>query len=296
MDYMLGLSAEPINNTISPLLKGVGMIRSEYPCRLIEEHIALPSCRAYVADYVSNICKIFYPMEVWYRTTEFITPEVNVLMGADDEIVEEKNYMLGLRGVRRGLRYKETFRLELENISNIAKEYDNLHVLFPYIKDPEELEVCIELLEKAGYPNRYGIMAEIPSSIFLLDEFIDLEISNITIGVNDLTMLTLGAYRGSDYHDPTHPAIVKIIKEVLSKGKKKGIPVTVAGIVNKKLCDICENIGVDRVVVNYDLLPDVLGLSEDCLEHINQVSKIKEKAKAKRTLMEENKWREKLGL
>jgi len=38
-------------------------------------------------------------------------------------------------------------------------------------------------------------MAEIPSNVILLDQFIDIGIDGISIGSNDLTMLTLGLDR-----------------------------------------------------------------------------------------------------
>ena len=281
MNYLLGLHGEHLEDRIDEQIKGVGMIRSEYLCRKIEEYFTLETCRNSVKSYVSQICEIFTPSEVWYRTSELITPEVNVLRGAD-YIIEEKYYTLGLRGTRRGLAFPDTFALELSNISKVAKQYSNLNVLFPYIKDAFELEQCIDLLNKFGFKNKFGIMAEIPSAIITIDDFIGLGISNITVGVNDLTTLVLGTYRDSEYHNCTHPAVIRLIEYLVNKASGKNIEVNVAGNVNKELCHICENIGVDNFIVNYPLLPDILGIDNTRLSDIHLLKDIKALTKQRR--------------
>ena len=281
MKYLLGLHAEPITDRIDSRLCGVGMIRSEYLCRYIEEYFTLKSCQNYVSDYVKNVCDVFSGSEVWYRTSELIVPEVNVLRGAD-HILDEKHYILGLRGVRRGLRYPDTFQIELNTIAEIAKEKDNLNILFPFIKDSDELKACIRLLNTVKFKNQFGIMAEIPSVIINIDEFIDLGITNITVGVNDLTTFVLGTYRESAYHDCTHKAVILLIEQLVKKVGEKNVKVNVAGNVNKKLCHICEQIGVDNFIVNYPLLPEVLDIPENELPHINLLKEIKQLTKSRR--------------
>lgn len=281
MNYLLGLHAEPITDRIDSRLAGVGMIRSEYLCRSIEEYFPLKSCCDFVQTYVSNICDIFSEQDVWYRTAELIVPEVNILKGAD-HILDEKHYILGLRGTRRGVKFQDTFRLELDNIANIAKLKSNLNVLFPYIKDADELEICLDLLSEVGFPNKYGIMAEIPSAVIGIEDFLSLGISNITIGVNDLTTLVLGTYRGSDYHNCTHPSIIRLIEYIVNKAKNRNVQVNVAGNVTGELCRICEELGVDNFIVNYPLLPEILGVSAEKLPYINQLKEIKALTKMRR--------------
>lgn len=275
MNYKLGLSAEPISNTISELLTGVGMIRSEYLCRFSKEYITTEKCREYIRNYVSSICKLFYPNEVWYRTTEMLVPEINSLKGAD-AIFEEKHYLLGSRGIRRGLRFPDTFILELNNLKEIANSYDNLHVLFPYINDPKELELSLNILNKIKFPGKYGIMAEIPSAILILEKFASMGISNITIGVNDLTSLTLGVSRSS-YLDHTHPAVLKLIEMANEVGKKFNIPVSVGGYVSKKLDIACQDIGVDSFIVHYKDLPQILAISKTDLEYLKFSNELEDK-------------------
>ncbi len=292
MKYRLGLSAEPIENKIDNKLEGVGMIRAEYLCRQIEEYFTLKSCRTYVKNYVENICKIFYPLEVWYRTSELVAPEINVLRGAD-HIIEENHYTFGLRGVRRGVRYPDTFLLELQNITEVWKKYKNLGILLPYIYDPSELEQCLELFSKVGYKGKYGIMAEIPSAVLLLEDFISLGISNITIGVNDLTSLTLGTYRNSSNFTHVHPSVLKQIEIATNLGLKYKVPVSVGGYVTEKLKEICINLGVDWFIVHYTELPSIFRISKSSLPYLNVLCDIKKLTKAKIQERVVSNWREK---
>ncbi len=281
MKFRLGLNAEKISDRIDPRLDGVGMIRGEYPCRLIDEYFTLESCREYLYNYIESICKVYNNKEVWYRNADFIVQEVNVLKGAD-RILDENDYILGLRGIRRGIRYIDVFKLELEIITQLSKKYSNLNILFSFIKDTEELQKCIDVLKELGFENKYGIMAEIPSVIIDIENFIDMGISNITIGVNDLTTLVLGTYRTSGFHDCNHEAVLKCIERCVKVTRGTNISVSVGGYVNRDLLNNCKKIGVDYFIVTYPLLNEILNVPLKKLEYINQLDEIKRKTKGQR--------------
>lgn len=281
MKYQIGLTAESCDSIIDEKITGVGMIRGEYLCRILGEYYTLDSCRKYVYDYIEKICEVYKGKDVWYRNADFIVEEVNVLRGCDI-FLNDNVSILGLRGTRRGLKYEDVFKMELEIIAELSQKHNNLHVLFSYIKDVDELDRCLSLLKELNFKNKFGIMAEIPSVIFSLEDFLSREISNITIGVNDLTSLVLGTYRGTEYHNCNHPAILRCIKECVEKTRNKPISVSVGGIVNKELMKNCENIGVDNFIVNYPLLNEVLDISLDNLPDINLLSEIKQKTKKER--------------
>ena len=295
MNNLLGLSAEPITDRVHPSLQGVGMIRSEYLYRAREEYITMKSCSEFVYNYVCNVCKLFYPSQVWYRTSEFVVPEANVLAGVEEKL-PEKHYILGLRGIRRGLKYKDSLHAELQLVSDVAKKYDNLNILFSYIKDPQELDECKQMLKQIEFPNKFGIMVEIPSVIVLLDEFIERGVSNLTIGLNDLSMMVLGAYRGSEYHQLTHSSIEKLIEYVNFKAKESGIPLSVGGYLNNRVYDMCKRIGVDNAIINYNLLPDVFSDRPEKYPYLSTVSDIKRLTKMRISAVEESEWRKKLNV
>ncbi len=280
MQYRLGLSAEPLDSTLDPRLLGVGLLRSEYLCRQIEEYVTLPTCRNHIGDYLRKVCSVFQPYEVWYRNTDLIVPEVNVLKGAD-HVFEEKHYINGLRGLRRAIKYPDAFQLELETVAEVAQEFNNLRMLFSFVYDPSEARKGIDYLRRAGYKGECGVMVEVPSAVVLLEEFAALNVSNFTVGVNDLTSLTLGTYRGSDYHDPCHPSILRSIQRAVEVGRKHRIPVSVAGYVTKRLALLCEEIGVDWFIVHYSDLPKVLDVAPAFLPHLNELAAIKKLTKSR---------------
>lgn len=278
MKYRIALNGETPPDLPEERFDGVGMIRGEYILRKIGKYITTHDAKHTLYAYVESVCQKYNKQEVWYRTTEFVTPEINVLEGVD-AIFEEKHYILGMRGVRRGLKFKETFKEELRLISDLSTKYSNLNILIPYIKDPDELKEVISLLNDLNYKGKYGIMLEIPSVYLLLKEFSELNVSNITIGINDLTMLTLGTFRGSEYHDPTHPAILKIIRDTACFGKESGIEVNVAGYISDKLMRIIENEELDHIILHYKDIPDLLALPETDFPETELLKQIKNKTK-----------------
>lgn len=285
MRYKIGLNAERKDIKIDQRLEGVGMIRSEYPCRLIEEYFTLSSCQKYMYNYLDFVCNTYKPFDVWYRNADFIVQEINVLKGVD-RYLDESNYMMGLRGVRRGLKYQDTFNTELKIVSTLSQKQKNLNLLFSFIKDPTELEQILKLLNVLGFKNKLGIMVEIPSAIIMLDEFIKLGVSNITIGVNDLTSFVLGADRNSKYHDCNHPAILRLIQYCCDIAHTHGIEVSVGGILNKELIENCDKIGVNWMVVNYSQLPELLDIPAEKFGDYAQLGTIKKLTKSKRNELE----------
>jgi len=179
-------------------------------------------------------------------------------------------------------RYIDVFKLELEIITQLSKIYSNLNILFSFIKDTEELQKCIDVLKELGFENKYGIMAEIPSVIIDIENFIDMGISNITIGVNDLTTLVLGTYRTSGFHDCNHEAVLKCIERCVKVTRGTNISVSVGGYVNRDLLNNCKKIGVDYFIVTYPLLNEILNVPLKKLEYINQLDEIKRKTKRQR--------------
>ncbi len=279
MLYMIALNGERPPE-LGDFVKGVGMIRSEYLMRNIESYITMKRTKEYIEEYITKVCKFYKEKPVWYRTSELVTPEVNVLQGAD-MIFEEKHYILGMRGIRRGLRLKETFNEELQVISKLSQKYNNLNILLPYIKDVDELDKVLSMLKENHFLGKCGIMLEIPSVFIMLKEFLKREISNITIGVNDLTMLTLGTFRGSEYHDLCHPAIMKIIRETTDIVKKSSgdVEVNVAGYISESFVEAVKDIAINHLVVHYKDMPEVCNLSGTLFPDIGFVPNVKKLTK-----------------
>merc|ERR1719454_886844 len=87
-----------------------------------------------------------------------------------------------------------------------------------------------EILEKNGLKRgedglKVNMMAELPSNVFLADEFLDY-FDGFSIGSNDLTQLTLGLDRDSglvaQYFDERNPAVMKGLETLIKAAKAKG--------------------------------------------------------------------------
>jgi phosphoenolpyruvate-protein kinase (PTS system EI component) len=278
--YVLGLSSEPINKIPAPCFNEVGLIRSEYLCKYRREYITQPSCQKYITEYVTHLCKLFYPNDIWYRTTDFIDPELNLLKGSTS-FINEKYYLMGLRGIRRGMANKKDFLLELNTIIEIAKNFSNLNILFPFIKDAYELEVCLGILNKLKYNNKYGIMLEIPSIVYLLQDMLSLGVSNVTMGMNDLTTFILGSHRSSDYFNNNNPAVLNYIYKISNsiKNSKNNCISAIAGNLNTNLIKFAIKSNIDKIVIHYHDIPRLIGGDFDDLKYTNRVHDIQKSFK-----------------
>ena len=208
-------------------------------------------------------------------------------MGADDIFIE-KWHFIGTKGVRRHLNHIETFTQECLIIKEVYEKYKNLGVIIPYIKDIEEYKKIKSIIRRVGYEGKIGMMAEIPSILFELENFVKEGVDNITIGLNDLTSLLLGTYRESNYYDKRHPAIEKAVMYTQNTCKANKIPFSIAGYLNKEDIDFYKNLGVERITVNYSNLPELNKKFND-LPQLDLLSKIKENTKRRRNLMEKKK-------
>src|SRR5690606_1958488 len=98
----------------------------------------------------------------------------------------------------------KVFALELEAIKIVRekKEYTNLNVMLPFVRTVNELKQVKSVLFAHGLRRstlfKIYMMVEIPSNVILIDDFISEGIDGISIGSNDLTMLTLGVDRDNE--------------------------------------------------------------------------------------------------
>jgi pyruvate,water dikinase len=76
-------------------------------------------------------------------------------------------------------------------------------------------------------------MAEVPSILFLLPEYIKAGVAGISIGTNDLTQLLLGIDREQGklgrIFDESHPAVMGAISQLIKMSQAGGIPCSICG-------------------------------------------------------------------
>ncbi len=111
-----------------------------------------------------------------------------------------------------------------------------------------------------AWPIETGIMVEIPSAA-LLSRVLAQEVDFFSIGTNDLTQYTLAAERGnpllSDMADALHPAVLRLIAEVVeaahAAGKWVGVCGELAG--NPLAVPVLIGLGVDELSLNPGGIP-----------------------------------------
>ena len=290
MKYMLGLNSENLDedDIVFSMFDGVGMIRGENLCIRKLQYFSIKEFREYVTNYLEKIAKQFEGKPVWYRTADLVPHQINILEGASEKN-EEKQFLIGTRGIRRNLENKETFLNELSCFVNASKNNNNLGILIPFISKVEEMQIVINLLRnKFKYNGKIGMMLETPASIIRLDEFKELDIDNYTLGLNDLTTLILGADREKEEFYSMHDKSVKdIVKYSIDKVHSFGKEITAAGYLDKDVVNYCKEFGVDNCNIHYNLIPKIFDNIPNPEKFVTQYRIMKEIYKKKKKEQQE---------
>jgi len=225
---------------------GIGLLRAEFMMANIGIHpkhiIAQGKQKEFINQLAKDLlkfCKSFSPRPVVYRATDFKTNEYRHLKWGKLYEPEESNPMLGFRGASRYISSPDVFNMELEAIKLVRNKYGykNIWLMIPFVRTVQELTQVKKIVTDAGLirsPSfKFLMMTEIPSNVILLDKFIDVGIDGISIGSNDLTMLTLGLDRDNGEvaksFNEMDPAVLWSLKRLVTKAKKRGIMCSICG-------------------------------------------------------------------
>ena len=255
---------------------GVGLLRAEFIIARLGEHprnfINTGRQDEYVhrlSEGMRKIASAFDPRPVIYRATDFKSNEYANLSGGDLYEPDEENPMIGYRGAARYIREPDLFELELRALELVREDHPNLNLMIPFVRTPAEMRQVARqvqdygLQRNAAAPGGFQLwmMVEVPSNVWLLDEFIDCGIDGVSIGSNDLTQLTLGIDRDSerfaDSFDERNPAVLKSIEHVITTAKRRGITVSVCGQGPSEHPDLAQRL-VDWGITSISVTPDVI--------------------------------------
>jgi len=156
--------------------------------------------------------------------------------------IPERNPFLGCRSIRYCLKSLPMFKRQLRAILR-ASALGPISVMFPLISSPDEFRKArliihdvmedLDDAEQAFDRNLpIGMMVEVPSAAIMATSFAR-EADFLSIGTNDLVQYTLAVDRTNervaDLFSPSHPAVIRLIREVVKGARRHETPVSCCG-------------------------------------------------------------------
>src|SRR5947209_8971703 len=245
--------------------EGIGLYRTEF---LYINRDTLPTEEEQYQIY-RKVAERVHPNPLIIRT--FDLGGDKLAAGAVD-VGDELNPFLGWRAIRFCLENIDIFKTQLRAIIR-ASTVGNVKLMFPMISGLDELRRAMAVLEECKQQLRssgiemaerveVGAMVEIPSAAICANALAR-EVDFFSIGTNDLIQYALAVDRVNEkvayLYEPTHPAILRLLKIVADAAHANHIWVGVCGEMagDVALVPLLLGLGMDELSAAATLVPRV---------------------------------------
>ncbi|HOY54069.1 MAG TPA: phosphoenolpyruvate--protein phosphotransferase [Opitutaceae bacterium] len=246
--------------------EGVGLMRTEY---LYLNSSRIPSEMEQFVAY-KTVAEALAPHPVVIRTLDLGGDKA--MAGNPDLFPKEDNPFMGFRAIRFCLEHSQIFKDQLRAIL-LASAFGNIKIMYPMISGSEELARANVLLDECKAELRargqafnesieVGSMIEIPSAAITAD-ILARQCKFFSVGTNDLIQYMIAIDRVNDriahLYEPSHPAVVRMLKLIVDEAHKAGIPVAVCGEMagDPVYTPLLLGLGIDELSMTPPLLPAV---------------------------------------